>query len=84
MWQSYTKIFTYILKEFAIFIFDAYYINVCVKFDDFFQTARVRKSPIHVPIVQKMHHLEHAQYAFLNHSKTLVFSDFIEIEILFK
>ena len=32
------------LKEFAIFVFDAYYINVCVKFDDFFLTARERKS----------------------------------------
>ena len=31
---------------------------------------------------KKIHHLEHTQYAFLNHSKTLVFSDIIKIEIL--
>ena len=27
-----------------MFVFDAYYINVSVKFDDFFLTARERKS----------------------------------------
>ena len=42
------------------FRFDAYYINVCVIFDDF------------LPIVEKNHRLERAQYAFLDHSKTLV------------
>ena len=35
-------------------------------------------------LLKKIHHLEHTQYAFLNHSKTLVFSDIIEIEIVFK
>ena len=33
---------------------------------------------------KKIHRLERAQYAFLDHSKTLVFSDVIKIEILFK
>ena len=37
-----------------------------------------------MPIVKKIHCLEHAQYAVLDHSKTLVFSDVIQIEILFK
>ena len=37
-----------------------------------------------MPIVKKIHCLERAQYACLDHSKTLVFSDVIEIEILFK
>lgn len=40
--------------------------------------------PIHVPIVKKIDHLKHPQYVFLDHSKTLVFSDVIKIEILFK
>ena len=31
-----------ILEEFIIFVFDAYYINVCAKFDDFFLTVRER------------------------------------------
>ena len=35
-----------------------------------------------MPIAQKIHRLERAQYAFLDHSKTLVFSDVIKIEIL--
>ena len=33
---------------------------------------------------KKNHRLESAQYAFLDHSKTLVFGDVIKIEILFK
>ena len=37
-----------------------------------------------MPIVKKIHRLERAQYVFLDHSKTLVFSDVIKIEILFK
>jgi len=37
-----------------------------------------------VPIVKKIHRLERAQYAFLDHSKALVFSDVIKIEILFE
>ena len=32
------------MEEFAIFVFDAYYINVYVKFDDFCLTGRERKS----------------------------------------
>ena len=32
------------MEEFGIFVFDAYDINVCVKFDDFFLIARERKS----------------------------------------
>ena len=43
-----------------------------------------KRKPIHVPIVKKIHHLEHTQYTFLDHSKTLAFSDVIKIEILFK
>ena len=31
-----------------------------------------KKVPIHVPVVKKIHPLEHAQLAFLDHSKTLV------------
>lgn len=31
------------LQEFAMFVFDAYYINLCVKFDDIFLTASERK-----------------------------------------
>ena len=37
-----------------------------------------------MPIVKKIHHLERTQHAFLDHSKTLVFSDVIKIEILVK
>ena len=70
------------MEEFAILIFDTYYINVGLKFDDFFLRARERKKPIHVPIAKKIHRLERAQYAFLDHSKTLVFNDAIKIEIL--
>ena len=35
-----------------------------------------------MPIFQKIHRLERAQYRFLDHSKTLVFRDVIKIEIL--
>ena len=34
-----------------------------------------------MPNFKKIHHLERAQYAFLDHSKTLVFRDVIKIEI---
>ena len=37
-----------------------------------------------MPIAKKIHRLERAQYAFLDHSKPLVFSDVIKIEIIFK
>ena len=37
-----------------------------------------------MPIVKKIHYVERTQYAFLDHSKTLVFSDVIKIEIPFK
>ena len=33
-----------------------------------------------MPIVKKIHRLERAQYAFLDHSKTLIFSDVIKTE----
>ena len=73
-----------ILVELALFIFDAYYIKAFVKFDDFFPNSERKKKPTHVPIVKKIHFLECAQYAFLDHSKALVFSDIIKVEILFK
>ena len=74
------------LEELAISVFDVYYINVRVIFDDFFFSNEQKKKPIHVPIEKKPknHRLESAQYAFLDHSKTLVFRDVIKIEILFK
>ena len=37
-----------------------------------------------MPILEKIRRLERAQYVCLDHSKTLVFSDVIKIEILFK
>ena len=37
-----------------------------------------------MPIVKKIHRLERVQYAFLDYSKTLVFSDVIKIKIIFK
>jgi len=36
-----------------------------------------------MPIAKKIHCLERPQYAFLDHGKTLVFSDVIKEEILF-
>ena len=35
-------------------------------------------------LLKKIHHLERTQCAFLDHSKTIVFSDIIKIEFLFK
>ena len=49
-----------------------------------FPNSERKKKPIHVSIVKIIHRQERAQYAFLDHSKTLVFSDVIKIEILFK
>jgi len=73
------------LEEFSIFVFDACYINECIKFDDFFLINYERKKkPIHVPIFQKNCCLGSTQYAFLDHSKALVFIDVIKIEIIFK
>jgi len=66
-----------------IFVFHMHYTNVCVKFDDFFQTARERKSQSKASC-QKNSLSESAQYAFLDHSNTLVFSDFVKIGILSK
>ena len=42
----------------------------------FFPNSKRKKKPIHVPIgkVEKFHRLESAQCAFLDYSKTLVFS----------
>ena len=48
----------------------------------FFSKSEKKKNPIHVPILKKIHCLECTQYAFLDHSKTLVFRDIIKIEIL--
>ena len=50
----------------------------------FLLNSERKKKPIHVSIVKKIHGLEITQYAFLDHSKTLVFSDVTKIEILFK
>ena len=50
----------------------------------FLPNSEREKKPIHVPIVKKNHRLERAQYAFLDHSKTLIFSDVIKIEVVFK
>ena len=41
----------------------------------------VKKKPIHVPIIKKIHRLERAQYAFLDHSKTLFSGDVIKTSI---
>jgi len=69
------------LEEFAIFVFDAYYI----KFDDFFPNSKRKKKPIHVPIIVKKNSPSGmCQICVLDHSKTLVFSNVIKIEILFK
>ena len=83
-WHSFFNC-TYILEEFSTFVFDACYtyINVCVKFDDFFLIMTERKS---LPMCQffKKIGLESTQYVFLDHSKALVFIDVIKIEIIFK
>ena len=50
----------------------------------FFRNSERKKKPIHVKIVNKIHRLERAQYALLDHSKALDFSDVIKIEIIFK
>ena len=52
------------------------------KFDHFFSKSEKKKNPIHVPYLKKIHRLERAQYAFLDHSKILVFRDVIKIELL--
>ena len=49
-----------------------------------FPNIERKKKAIHAPIVTKNNRLESAQYAFLDHSKTLVFRVVIKIEILFK
>ena len=49
-----------------------------------FPNSEGKKKPIYVPIVKDIHRLERAQYAFLDHSKPLVFTDVFKIEILFK
>ena len=59
-------------------------LHQCVKFDDVFPNSKRKRKPILVPIVKKIDHLKHPQCVFLDHSKTLVFSDVIKIEILFK
>ena len=55
--------------------------NICIKFDDFFPRAGKEKCYTCANF-QKIHRLERAQYAFLDHSKTFVFRDVIKIEIL--
>ena len=47
-----------------------------------FSKSEKKKNPIHGPILKKIHCLVCTQYAFSNHSKTLVFRDIIKIEIL--
>jgi len=70
------------LEEFAIFVFDAYYIRLhSVKFDDVFLTAR-KKMPIHVPIVKEIHLLQRAQYAFFGSLKNPCFNEVLKVEIL--
>ena len=49
-----------------------------------FPNSERKRKPIHVPIFKKIHRLERAQYAFLDHSKTLVSSDVIKISNLFE
>ena len=49
-----------------------------------FPNSEGKKKPIYVPNVKNTHPLERAQYAFLDHSKPLVFTDVFKIEILFK
>ena len=44
----------------------------------FFPNSERKKMSIHVPIVKKIHRLERAQHAFLDHTKALVFSDVIK------
>ena len=43
-----------------------------------FSKHRQKEEAIHVQIAKKNHPLERSQYAFLDHSKTLVFSDVIK------
>ena len=45
-----------------------------------FPNSERKKKPIHAPII---HRLESTQYASLDHSKPLVFSDVNKIEIIF-
>ena len=52
-----------------IFVFCAYYINVAIKFDDFFLNSERKKKPI----VNTIYRLEGAQYALLDHSKARFF-----------
>ena len=61
-----------------------YYVNVCVKFDDFFLTARERKSLPLCQLSKKFTVWDAPRRAYLDHSKTLIFSDIIKIKIIFK
>ena len=84
-WQSHKKICTYIYEEFAIFVFEAYYTNVWVEFDDFFGNSERKTKPIHIPIAKKSHRLERAQYKILDHvTSHHSFKWRDQIEILFK
>ena len=66
-----------ILEEFASFVFNAYYINVFVKFDDFFLTARERKSQSMSQLSKKFT-VWKACNVFL-YSETLVFFFYVRI-----
>ena len=66
------------LEEFAIFVFDAYYINVCVKFDIFFLTTREKAYPC--ANCQKKFTVWNAS----NKCFQINFGDVIKIEIIFK
>ena len=70
------------MEEFAIFVFDAYYINLCVKFDDFFPNSERKKKTIHASIKKKKSPSGTHQIRIFTSLKNL-FSDVIKIEILF-
>ena len=50
----------------------------------YFSNSKTKKNHIHVAIAKNIQRLQRARYAFLDQSKTLVLSDVIKIEILFK
>ena len=59
-WQRYKKICTEFSEEFANFVFDAYYTNVGMKFDDFYLAARKREILSMCQFSKKIHPLERA------------------------
>ena len=67
------------MEEFAIFVFDAYYINVYVKFDDFFPNSKKNKKAYPCANCQKNSPSGKRAICVLDDSKALVFSDVIKI-----